>query len=866
MRGIAYGPGITKAHEMSVRGQLDVNRLFLRGRTLVMSLLVIVATLLSCHSVWAVGITVPPLTAAQAALEDGLYDLAQKQAEDLLRTEGGAAVERGDATVVLVRALYGLHRFGDMLSRLDEHSISLPTSEPGALAYWHAVAHYEAGHPKNAVDEIRGFSAHFPGSSLIPRAARLEAWCNLKEGRANEALAVFEQFDRQFGVTEEGAANLLDWGQALLFNGNAAGARTVLEKLMKHTPVTPPVQDGKLWLARAFVAEGKWEQAWNLLNLTASDVTLRADRRALAWMTLSEVNAAQSNFEAAVTSASKGVELAPTPYLKNRGRALWGRWLLRQGKVTEGAAMLRPVIAQLTDDPLSGDLQLELAGTYYSLKQPDKAAEEYQYYLETFTRETGRLTAFRGRGLALWDLHRFAEAASMFDKAASLSTDPAMREALLVKAADAMYANLQFSLAASAYERILVDFPSTSLTPQVLFQCGDSLARQSQWAAAEARFRELVRSFPENPLAERALLRIAEMKEEQGPSAMRAAMAAYSEVMNVYPAGALFPEALHRHGLAAYQIGEIDVALKDFTRVVTDYPTNRVAPQADFMRGWALYMGGQEEASLKVCKTFVDRYPDSEWTAGVMFWIGEYAYNHANYGEAEAQFIKLAEKSPQDPLADQSLIWAGRAAMRQKEYLRAVDIFSRLARIYPASPRLAEARFLQGDSLSELGEFSRAILVFDDLIAKFPGNTLVGAAWGRRGDCQFTLGATDAKRYDEAITSYRSVARSEGTTFDLELQAEYKIGRCYDKLGRRSDALEQYYTRVVVRYLAAKAPDPAAAVWFTKAAFSAADILELDKNWKRAIKVLERVVEARVPAGGDARKRIEQIRTEHWIW
>jgi hypothetical protein len=84
-------------------------------------------------------------------------------------------------------------------------------------------------------------------------------------------------------------------------------------------------------------------------------------------------------------------------------------------------------------------------------------------------------------------------------------------------------------------------------------------------------------------------------------------------------------------------------------------------------------------------------------------------------------------------------------------------------------------------------------------------------------------------------------------------------------MGRRTDALEQYYTRVVVRYLAGKG-SPSAAVWFTNAAFAAADILELDKNWKRAIRVLERVVEARVPASGDARKRIEQIRTEHWIW
>lgn len=806
------------------------------------------------------------LTAARAALEDGLHDLAQKQAEAILKSGTTNALERGDAAVLLARALYGQRRFKEMVKRLDEIGDATVSSEAGALAYWHAVGQYESGHWKNALAEINGFAVRYPGSPLVPRASRLAAWCNLKEGRRVEAMSVFEQFDRQFGATAEGADNLLDWGQALLSAGDTAGAKAVLERLVKLTPVTVAVQDGKLWLAKALVAGGSWEQAWNLLNVVANDKDVRIDRRALAWMTLSEVNAAQSNLEAAVVSASKGVELAPTPSLKDRGRALWGRWLLRQGKIAEGAAMLRPVIARMTDDPVSNELQLELSATYFSMKQPEKAAEEYQYYLETFNEPAGRLQAFRGRGLALWEMKRFAESASMFEKAAGLATDPAEREQLLVKAADAVFENAQFKLAGAAYERILSDFPSTALTPHVLFQCAECLAGQSQWEQAEEKFREVVRRYPNHALAEHALMRIAEIKEEQGPKFLREAMAAYQDVMTVYPRGSLYPEALHRHGLAAYQLREIDIALRDFTRVVNDYPTNRVAIQSTFMRGWALYMRGQEAESLKVCRKFVEQYPNSEWTPGVMFWIGEYAYNHKTYDEAEAQFLLLAEKWPRDALADQALIWAGRSAMRRKEYLKAVDVFSRLALAYPESPLMAEARFLQGDSLSELGEFSRAILVFDDLIAKYPNSALVSAAWGRRGDCQLTLGAADPKRYEEAISSYRSVARSPGTTPDLELQAEFKIGRCYDKLGRRSDAFEQYYTRVVIRALAGQNMDSASAVWFTKAAFAAADILELEKNWKRAIKVLERVADARVPASGEARKRIDQIRKEHWIW
>lgn len=806
------------------------------------------------------------LATAQTALEDGLCELAQKQAEEVLKDESLPPVLKGEATVVLARALYGQRRFKEMAARIESIGLAWPTAQAGALVYWHAVAQYESGNTHAALDELRNFAGRFPGSTMLSRASRLEAWANLKEGRQAEALSVFERFDRQFGVTDEGTENLLDWGQALLATGNIPAARSILERLVTRQPELSSVQDGKLWLAKAMVLDGKWESAWNILSLMAEDSLVRVDRRALALMTLSEVNAAQTNLAAAVTSATRAVDLAPTTILKNRARALWGKWLLRQKKIAEGAELLRPVIAQMTEEPVAGELQLELASGYFDLKQYEKAAQEFQYYLETFKAQEGRQAAFKGRGLALWELQRFAEAAAMFEKAAGLVTDPVQCEPLLIKAADAYFANAQYKLAEAAYGNILAKYPTSAMSPQVLYQSAECLARQTMRREAEGRFRELVRKTPSHPLAEQALMRIAEMKDEQGPAFVQEALTAYMEVMSVYPSGVLFAEALHRHGMAAYQMGDIDVALTDFSRVVKEFPASRVAPQAYFMRGWALYMRGQEEESLKVCKAFVESYPDSEWTPGVMFWIGEYAFNHGRYADAETQFIKLTDKSPQDPLAAQSLIWAGRAAMMQKEYLRAVESLSRMTRTYPASPYMAEARFLQADALSELGEFSRAILVFDEVIEKFPNSPLVSAAWGRRGDCHFTLGATDPKRYAEAITAYRSVSRSQGTTFDLELQAEYKIGRCYEKMGKLPEAFEQYYTRVVCRYLAEAQKDGAAALWFSNAASHAADILELEKNWKRAIKVLERVEGAQIPASADARKRIEQIRSEHWVW
>jgi tetratricopeptide (TPR) repeat protein len=278
-------------------------------------------------------------------------------------------------------------------------------------------------------------------------------------------------------------------------------------------------------------------------------------------------------------------------------------------------------------------------------------------------------------------------------------------------------------------------------------------------------------------------------------------------------------------------------------------------------------MMGRDEEAVALCRSFVARHPLTEWTPGVRFWIGEYGYNHGAFDDAEEQFRTVADAYPRHELAGEALFWAGRSAARRKEYLRAIEHYTRLAKDYPDSPRMAEARFFQGDALTELGEFAKAILIMDEIITKHRDSPLVASAWGRKGDCQFTLGAEDPRRYAEAIESYRAALGMADVPLDLRLQAECKIGRCLEKLNQPDQAVEQYYARVVAPYLAEGAGrvSPAAAVWFTRAAFGAADILAGQKKWRPAARMLERVVESGVSAARDAQDRLDRLKAEHWM-
>jgi TolA-binding protein len=282
-----------------------------------------------------------------------------------------------------------------------------------------------------------------------------------------------------------------------------------------------------------------------------------------------------------------------------------------------------------------------------------------------------------------------------------------------------------------------------------------------------------------------------------------------------------------------------------------------------------LYWLGRDEEAVRSCQAFVERYPESQWTPAVMFWMGEIAFNQGRYEAAESQFAVFAEKYPLDGRAEEALLWAGRAAIQRAEYLHAIDVLGRLVKNYPGGRMVPDARFAQGEALSSLARFPEAILAFDEIINKYPASERFAEAWLRKGDCQFMLGAEDEKRYEEAVQSFRVAVSSPNVAPDELLQAEYKIGRCYEKQGKISAALEQYYTRVIVKFLDSRAkglrPTESARTWFARAVYNAADILEARQEWRQVVSVLERLREVGMTVPAETEERIRRIRADHWL-
>jgi len=276
----------------------------------------------------------------------------------------------------------------------------------------------------------------------------------------------------------------------------------------------------------------------------------------------------------------------------------------------------------------------------------------------------------------------------------------------------------------------------------------------------------------------------------------------------------------------------------------------------------------RDAEALAICDAFLEHFPESRWAPDALFWTGEYLYNSKKFESAEERFARFAEKYPKHRLADDALLFAGRSALWRKEFLKAIELLAKLVTNFPDSERTAEAWLAQADAKRELGADAEAIVILEKLIAGYPESDLVPEAWARRGDCHFMLGTETPDRYEEAIRCYGIVLKGEGVPVDLVFQAEYKIGRCFYKLGKTDEALEQYYAGVLTRFMEERKKNvwhnEATTMWFTRAARDATDILIAKKELHEAMRVLRRVVDTGVQGVEEFEAKLEKLRMEWW--
>ncbi|MEI6892504.1 MAG: tetratricopeptide repeat protein [Pontiella sp.] len=795
----------------------------------------------------------------RASLDDGFFMLGEQQARGVLQGELQED-EVAQATLLLIHALWGQRRYSEMQVILRGKN-----GDPGYV-YWRARTSYELKQFGRALDALNSVDDEVTKSRYAPSMLRLKGHLEQRIGQFDEAEVSYKKFATDYPNHRASTENQFDLAKVYTLQNRLPEALEVYEKLAsgdhKEAAERATLKWAHLLYTQATIENV--DRSRLLLSMLATNDQTRLLYRIDAYIDLGALEQKAGNRDAAERAMRSGIALSPDARQRVPLKLALAKLLLNAGQSEAALQLLEECRAEAPNQVIAAELQLEKSKALYQAGRYEDAESGYQIYLDVADDEKGLTEAYYGKGLSLWKLERYAEAATIFDKAVNLLKDPAQKADALFKAGDSFFKAEKQEEAEKRYRSFVIDFPDHANRPNALYQLGLAQMKIGRRAEALNTFRILETNHATSPFAEMAAFRMADVL--RASREWEAALAKFEQIGHVYTNTATQALSKYRQGLMLYEdLYRYEEAQKVFETLIADYSDSEYGQQSIFMRGFCLAWLGKTDESIETCTDFVEKNPDSIWTPKVVFWLGQHFYNFGKYEKSETLFLRFEPDFKGNELAARALYWAGRAAAKQSNYVTAIERYSEVAKNYPESEILPQMRFAQGDALTELGQFAKAILAFEEIIKNYPESYLVNAAWGRKGDCQFSLAVDNPARYAEALKSYQAILDRPSAPEGLKLHVENGIGQCLEKMNASDKAFSRYMNVVYTFINENVERSPYTVTWFTRSAMAAASIKEKQRAWPDAVHVYERIIEAGVPGKDWAAEQIDKIKKENWL-
>lgn len=118
--------------------------------------------------------------------------------------------------------------------------------------------------------------------------------------------------------------------------------------------------------------------------------------------------------------------------------------------------------------------------------------------------------------------------------------------------------------------------------------------------------------------------------------------------------GGLSPETLFQNALRDRNVGDADLALKEFTDITQTFGKSDLAPQAQYYIGEIYHNRGELEKAVDAFDAVLEKYQENEKTPDAHYMKGMALLKLGKKVEARSEFNALIKKYPGNPLAPQA--------------------------------------------------------------------------------------------------------------------------------------------------------------------------------------------------------------------
>ncbi len=397
------------------------------------------------------------------------------------------------------------------------------------------------------------------------------------------------------------------------------------------------------------------------------------------------------------------------------------------------------------------------------------------------------------------------------------------------------------------------------------FSRAQCLLGLSQYGKFLDLYKSFSARFPNSELRSDLLLEEGLMQARQGESAARQTLELFLRDFSEHPRTAVAMIALVELALAEMP-PDIDAARILLASLKERNLDTRLSVRRDYLGIQLSQLDPLSSAEIRKANIilFLENYPAEKLAQQARMALAELHFADGDFAAAQSQFEILAATSKNDIDIQLANYLAADSALRTLNPVaieQAVDLYEAAARL--EGPLQASARIGQARIKFRQGSYEEALVIYDDLLDE--ELDLMTQAEIIIGKAETLAAATEGSQDNlkDAASILSKLGGDESLPSAIRNQAHWKAGQIYEELGRSDLAIGEYYEAFAENPANSSEPDY---LWFYKAAFDAARLLESQEKWPSAAGIYRTLANADGPRAEEAKKRLDRLRLEHFLW
>lgn len=449
----------------------------------------------------------------------------------------------------------------------------------------------------------------------------------------------------------------------------------------------------------------------------------------------------------------------------------------------------------------SSFVRLARSELYTAQQKYDLAVAEFDTVIKDSTQtENTRVQAHYGRGLVLFEMGKFKEAAVDLQACLNSGVFQQVFPALVPQAKE----KLAFSYVNLEKKKEGVGLLSDLIT------AASTRTDKSRYTATLAEFHYRSGEYAK---AIEASNQILAMKDADEQSVIRAyvtlsnsygnlqqhdkAIATLKEAGEKFPTSSYIEEVFFQIGQIYYGGGDYKSAESALLFHTQKFPDSKYHEDASYYYAFSLYQTGQANEAIKAFKEFIATHPNSKRVPESQMQIGETYFNTSKFEDAIKEYQAVYRKYPQNDNAAHAMFNEGWCYYQLQQPGKMLETFRALVQQYPSSKIAAEAQFAIGDYHYNQKSYEAALGAYQAFVTLFPNESRVEEANQLIKDLsqveaykayEAAMAFFDAKNWSLAITELTKVMEKYPST-DIVYGCKTNIASSYEQLGERKKAL-----------------------------------------------------------------------------